>query len=134
MHAAAFILMASLTSEQRLTQEFRSAKEISVSFRIDRDQWRTVTLHQPGHILRHLSVRKATDGNQGPSFCRLSFGSNRPWYLWPAGCDHDMTGNGGLLDIDRDFVRVLNEEVSRRLGGKVDVLEINEDVKAGTEP
>lgn len=121
MNPLAFVILFLLSPEQDMTRALRSVKEVTVAY-----GGQLVVLKQPGPLLAKLRVTSvARIATSGKSPCRIWFGSfgARPFWIFDPNLttDDECPLDPLCVELAPGFTEALNEELSRRLGRKVDV-------------
>jgi hypothetical protein len=119
MTAFAFLLLATLSPEEKLTVRLRSAETLTVQVGKN-----IVSLKTPRQALRRLRVLRIQRGAvDGEPVARLWFGGDdpEPYAVWPADAPWDMTHERQAVDLAPEFWTELNRELTKELGRKVDV-------------
>ena len=125
MHAAtAFVLLVSLSPEQRLTHQLRSAPELTVAW----DDHRIV-LKQPKQLLQLLTVAWTQSAvTEDEAHVVLRFGTLADILVLE---DGSLQSNQARLhfDVGYEFWTALDRAVSKELGKPVRLLHIANGVK-----
>src|SRR5437899_16046 len=124
MAALGFLLMLSLSTEQRLTHQLRSVQELTVAW----DNHRVV-LKQPKHLLQLLTVAWTQDAvTEDEAHVVLRFGMLADVLVLE---DGSLQMNQARLhfDVRDEFWTALDRAVSKELGKPVRLLQIANGVK-----